>query len=155
MRTETIIKTYLKFDELTKEQKEMAVEVNFSDGWHYEHCLYERIDTLKAFAKYVRGALDYSISCVPDRGEFISVKGICVESLKEFLRDKKDCPLTGVCYDEDLRDALKKNSNMSDAFRDYLKAIHDEYEYMCSKEYIGELCEANGYEFDQDDLELS
>lgn len=156
MRQETIVKTYLTYDELTEEQKEEAIELNFAqDFWHFEHNLQERIDTLKAFAKYVGGTLDYSISCVPDRGEFIKVRDINLDALKKFLRDESDCFLTGVCYDEDLKDAIKKNSTMSDAFSEYLSAIHKEYEYTLSHEYISELCEANEYEFDASTLKLS
>jgi len=164
MRTETYTRTFATFDELTPEQKELAIEENFSNAWHYEHCMGERIDTLKVFAKHLNGRLDYSISCVPDRGEFISIDhDLSRRELKEILtslvNDVNDCPLTGVCYDEDIRDGLKKNElnyfGLQATLNDYLKSIHDEYESMLSVEYISELCEANGYEFDIDTLKLS
>lgn len=159
MRQETIIKTYLTFEELSDEQKQEVVEEFDVDGYLYEHCLEERIDTLKAFAKYINGNLDYSISCVPSRGEFISIK--CdhedeKEYLQDFINDKEDCPLTGVCYDEDLRHALKTNDmNLEYALYDYLTFIHNEYQSMLTIDYIGELCEANEYEFDADTLKIA
>ena len=164
MRTETIVKTYLKFDELNDEQKEQVIENNFAyDAWHYEHCMQERIDTLKALAKRINGRLDYCISCVPDRGEFIKIDHDNEDDLKEYLRelieDKKDCPLTGVCYDEDIRESLDKNNLSMEALQGvldgYLESIHREYESMLSVEYIGELCEENEYEFDLDTLKLA
>jgi hypothetical protein len=159
MRQETIVKTYLKFEELNDDQKEQAIDGNFSDGWHYDHCLQERIDTLKALAKELSGGLDYSISCVPDRGEFIKIDhDLEEEELKSIINGlaSKDCPLTGVCYDYDILEAIVKNDyNLSDAFFDYIVDIHNEYEAMTSVEYISELCEINDYEFDQDTLKLS
>ena len=163
MRQETIVKTYVTFDELAKEQQEKVVEQFSYDGSLYEHCMEERIATLKAFAEYIGGKLDYSLSCVPCRGEFIKIDHELTEKgLKLVLRDfatlKDDCPLTGVCYDEDLRYHVKSCDYSSEGLRralsKYIQDIHKEFEAMCTVEYIGELCEANEYEFDAETLEL-
>ena len=112
MRTEQITKTYLQFNELDDKQKQTVVETFDNDGWMYEHCLIERIDTLKKLAEYLNGNLDYCISCVPDRGEFITIKPIDNEldfdSLWDVIDVEEDCPLTGVCYDHDIIDHLSK-----------------------------------------------
>jgi hypothetical protein len=120
--------------------------------------LEEQIATLKKFADYIDADLDYSISVVPCRGEYISLKPqysfrAMFESIKEFIDDKKECPLTGVCYDESLRHYLKNNTLNDNGLKQvldaYLNMIHDEYQYSLSDSYLSELCEANGYEFDQ------
>lgn len=163
MRTETITKTYLKFDELTKEQQAKVVE-NFSNSFLYEACMHERIETLKAIATILDGKLDYALSCVPDRGEFITIKpvgfnvGLNFEALHDVIDE--DCPFTGVCYDEDFKDKFleytddKEEDHLKEALNHYIKCIHNEYESMLTVEYIGDLCEANDYEFDADTLEI-
>lgn len=156
MRQETIIKTYLTFEELTDEQKQKVIENFDNDGFLYEHCMQERINTLKKFAEYVNGELDYSISWVPCRGEYINIyveHDDLKEYINDFINDEKDCPLTGVCYDEDLREALRDNS-LNEALEGYLNSIHSEYESMLTVEYIGDLCEANEYEFDNETLKI-
>lgn len=168
MRTETVTRVIKSFDELTDDEKDKVIEVNFENAWHFEHSLQERIETLEAFASRLGGKLDYSISCVPDRGEYIEIENtiydegardIFQDRVREFIEDEKDCPLTGVCYDEDLRDSLKKYypdfQCISYALKDYLNAIHKEYEYTLSHEYIGELCEANEYEFYTDTWKMA
>jgi len=163
MRIETIIKTYVSFNELTDEQKQIVADNFDIDGQLYEHCMEERIDTLKSFATYLKGNLDYSISCVPDRGEFIEIKDICEDEIKDkltqFVNNPNDCPLTGVYYDEDLRESLKNNTldkqGLKYALQDYLNSIHSEYESMLTLEYIEDMCNANDYEFDLETLELA
>lgn len=162
MRQETITKTYLQFSELTDEQKEKAIEENFSDAFHYEFCMEERIDSLKGLATFLKGELDYSLSPVPDRGEFIKIKPIGdgyelnFEALKEIADE--DCPFTGVCYDDDLLDGLAKNgfdqSGLNRTLTEYIKSIHDEYEAMTSFGYIEEFCEAHYFEFDASTLKM-
>ncbi len=157
MRQETIIKTYLTFEELSDKQKQKVVEEFEVDGYLYEHCLEERIDTLKAFAKYINGILDYSISCVPDRGEFITIKRkdhFMIQNITELIELDECCPLTGVCYDDDLIKLLTKYC-VQDALNKYLDSIHEEYKRMLTIDYIGELCEANEYEFDADTLKIA
>jgi len=151
------IKVYT-FEEASPELKE-KIKDNFRYKYDlYEHCMSERIDTLEEFAKHIDCRLDYSISCVPDRGEFISVVPFTsyhntYELLQELLEEKKDCPLTGVCYDEDLREFFKgkkiNDETLRECFDSYIKSIHDEYESMFEDEYLNEHCEANGYEFNE------
>ncbi len=141
------------FKTASKELKQKIIENFDSDGFLYEHCMEERIETLKEFTKYIGGTLDYSISLVPDRGEFITIKGY-VNDLVEQSLSLKNCPFTGVCYDDDLIDFIKNNidgeMSLDGAFNDYLKSIHDEYQSMLEEDYISDLCEANDYEFTED-----
>jgi hypothetical protein len=160
MRTETYTRTFAKFGELTKEQQEKAIENTFSNcPFHYEHCMQERIGTLKGLAEHLGGHLDYSISCVPDRGEFIKIthelSSSDLQEMIDLILDK-DCPLTGVCYDHDIIDAIVKNDySLQKGLNVYLKSIHDEYESMLGVEYISDLCDANDYEFDLDSLTIA
>lgn len=67
----------------------------------------------------------------------------------------KDCPFTGVYYDDELLELVRKNipnsvepiNGVNNALVDYLKSIHSEYESMCEHDYIKDLCESNDYEF--------
>ena len=112
------------------------------DNWHdLNNCsVDEFIDSLKALQKKIGGKLDYAISAVPDRGEFISLKGYDKKALKEL--DKTECPLTGVCWDYDIIEALQ-HGNIETA----LRSLHKDTEYIYSDEGLHELCEANEYEF--------
>jgi len=68
-----------------------------------------------------------------------------------------DCPFTGVCYDEDFLDPVRKfmkkpdNLSFSDlmesAVHSVLVSAENEYDYMQSDEYFIEEAEANEYTF--------
>ena len=67
----------------------------------------------------------------------------------------KPCPFTGVCYDDDFLDELRKDvasgSTLRDAFKGLAdrawRIIEDEYESRQTVEYIEEMIEVNEYEF--------
>lgn len=133
---------------------------NMHYNWDlYEHRMKERIDTLNKVADLLGGELNYSISCVPDRGEFIKIKpkndhDLDFNRFWEFINVDKECPLTGVCYDHDLIDHISKyrlnDSGLQYALDQYLDTIHDEYESMLTDEYLQEFCDSNDYEFTED-----
>lgn len=154
------IKIY-KFDEASRELKDKIIENFDCEGFIYEHCMSERIDTLKKLAMYLNLELDYSISCVPSRGEFIKfdTKNDDVDNLWGDLKElsKQDCPLTGCCYDHDLLDYFKIDNGhyeaidaLNEAASKYIESIHKEYESMLTDEYIRNMCESNEYEFTED-----
>ena len=133
------------------------------DNWHDlgEWCLLDMIESLKVFADTI-GAnnVDYSLSIVPDRGEYIKFNFTSdiepkLESVLARLDLSGNCPLTGVCYDEDILDALRNCDKRIDSLRDVLRTVeanvlrslHSEGEYLYSDEGLFDLCEANGYEF--------
>lgn len=122
---------------------------------------------------------DYGVSIVPDRGELIDIKvpsgwhddidELADIRLYKYLINNyadilaKDCPFTGVCYDEDfldpLRQFLKKPTvNQGYTYQDLiddcaaslLSALHNEGEYIYSDEGIKDMCLANEYEFTED-----
>lgn len=137
------------FNEASRELKDKIIQEFANDSFLCESFMDERIQTLKEYAKFINGKLDYSFSCVPDRGEFITIKDFDQELFKKSF-ELKDCALTGVCYDDNLIYFLNKYGCLSTALNCYLKDIHNEYESMLTDEYIGDLCEANDYEFTQD-----
>lgn len=143
-----VIKKYnvYKYSEELKEK----IRDNFAASPYYGDWIIEdRLNTLKAFAKILGADLDYCISLVPDRGEYIKIKNISNPTTWYDLEtlSYKDCPLTGVYYDDDLiHDALEFKS-IQQALDKFLESIHDEYRYILSDEYLKEHCEANDYEF--------
>ena len=140
------------------------------DNWHDlgQHYLDESIESLKAFSDYFNADLDYAISVVPDRGEFITCN-IADENISKlsgnrlrtylvnnFSKISTCCPFTGCCYDETLLDQLRAfikapdgrdfQELLSDATSDLLKDLHSEGEYIYSDEGIHELLESNEYD---------
>ena len=115
------------------------------ENWHdlNQHSLDELIDSLKALAKEVGGKLDYAVSCVPDRGEFIRIKDYDKDRLTGI--DKAECPLTGVCWDYDVIKALKNGD-----FKPVLDILHNETEFQYSSEALEELCDSMEYEFNEE-----
>jgi len=142
------IKIYT-FKEATPELRDKIRE-NFDYEYNlYDFCMEERVASLKSLASRIEADLDYSLSCVPDRGEYIRMTPSenTQELYEEFRRDSKDCPLTGIYYDEELRQVGK---TLDECLSEYINSIHDEYESMLSDEYLLDLCEANDYEFTED-----
>lgn len=118
------------------------------NNWHDlgQHCVDEMIDSLKALAKEIDGELDYSLSIVPDRGEYVTIKEFNRAKLARLYKRREECPLTGMCYDQDVIEALNKDELESAV----LKTLHAEGEYIYSDEGLRETCEANGYEFTEE-----
>ena len=117
------------------------------ENWHdlAEHHVSELIDSLKAFTQEFNLELDYSISAVPDRGEYIRLTGqVSMQQVSEMLDTEKY--LTGVCYDMAILAAIDTQQSLNIA-SDLLKTIHDETEYLYSRESLLEHCEDNGYYF--------
>ena len=115
------------------------------NNWHdlNQHSVNEMVDSIKKLSEKIGGTFDYSISSVPDRGEYIRFKDFDKEALAEL--NAGECPLTGVCWDAYLIEALQEG-NPSKA----LKAIHSDTEYIYSDEGLKELCESNEYEFTEE-----
>lgn len=129
------------------------------DNWHDigEFCLQEMVESLKAFSDHIGATLDYSISIIPDRGEFVRFD--CDYTLSDVLQSldlSGNCPFTGMCYDETILDAFRDcngDESLGEVLRDVeyrvLKDLHSEGEYIYSDEGLRELCEANEYEFEE------
>ena len=125
--------------------------------WHDlgDFALQEMVNSLRAFASHIGARLDYSISISPDRGEFIRFDVDSSEKSRfKGIDLSGNCPLTGMCYDEDILDAIRESTpydSLSDILGDVeyrvLKTLHNEGEYIYSNEGLKEMCEANEYEF--------
>jgi len=156
MRTETNTIEIYTFKEASSELKNKIREHFSNDHDLYEFNMEERISTLKAFSDLINANLDYALSCVPDRGEFISIQpednfNEFYEAINDFINNNESCSLTGVCYDDDLKHYLKESDIYHDGLKEvwtkYIDSMHNEYEYMLTDDYLSEHCEANEYEF--------
>jgi len=118
------------------------------DNWHdlAQHVVDEYIDALKALADHCQGRLDYCISAVPDRGEYIRLTEYSKARLDELNAD--DCPLTGCYIDCVVIEGLRKG----ELEQATLASIHSETEYIYSDDGLRESLEAywSEYEFFED-----
>ena len=115
------------------------------NNWHdlAQHNVEEMIDSLKAASDEFGGRLDYAISAVPDRGEFVKITGFSRELLAKARAKAGECPLTGVCWDITVIDGLRDG----DLEYQVLKALHAETEYAYSDEGLADTLSVNDYEF--------
>ena len=109
-----------------------------NDNWHdlNDHTRDEFIASLEALHTEIGGTLDYSISTVPDRGEYIRFTDYDKEALMKLKSE--DCPLTCICWDIEVIEAMQKNSPEL-----ILEALHKDTEYVYSDEGLEELCNGN------------
>ena len=105
-----------------------------------QHSVSEIADSLKALQTKIGGNLNWSISQVPDRGEFITFTDYDHEELCRISPD--DCPLTGVCWDIDVIRGLREGN-----IERVLDSLHSETEHIYSDNGLLELCIANELEF--------
>ena len=115
------------------------------ENWYdlNDHSLEDLLNSLKALQKEIGGDLDYSISTVPDRGEYIRFKNYDREALSLLSAD--DYPLTGCGWDYLVIKYLRERTIWK-----LLDVLHEETEYQYKDEQIYEHCDANGYEFAED-----
>jgi hypothetical protein len=142
MRTETITRTIYTIDEHPSQESCFDWIRN---NWHDlgDHYVDDMVQSLKALAAAVGGKLNYSVSIVPDRGEFVTLDDYDAEKLADLFKSKDECPLTGMCYDIDVIEGLYAGELDSAV----LKTLHAGGEYIYSDEGLYELCQANDYEF--------
>lgn len=98
------------------------------------------IDSLKALNRCIGGDLDYSVSLVPDRGEFIRFTDYDKERLAEL--DASACPLTGCFWDIEVIEHLR-----ADDMRGLMDKLHEAHDYHYSDEQLHETAEADEWEF--------
>lgn len=162
-------KIYNHSDLLLPENKYVLNNVvkNWNNDYYY--IWNEAHQSVKGFHKFfnfsregLRSWLDFRLETCEDVEE---MKG---ELLREYLMDNynftKDCPFTGVCYDETLLTPFRSFLNreyknfestnlrdlLEDAFQSLEKCIENEIEYRNSEEAILEDISANDYEFFED-----
>jgi hypothetical protein len=115
------------------------------ENWHdlNSHSVNEVVDSLTALNKEIGGTFDYSISAVPDRGEFIRFNDYDHDLLCRISADS--FTLTGVCWDRDVVEGLRTYKPEL-----VLENLHAETEFIYSDQGLLETCIANEYEFDED-----
>jgi hypothetical protein len=134
-----------------------------NENWHDlgDNVLQEMSDSLRAFADNIGAKVNWSISIVPDRGEFIRFGfGDCETPTLGGVMLRLDlsgnCPSTGWCYEETILDAFREaakdasatlESVLSDIEHNVLTALHNEGDYLYGDDGLYEMCECNGYEF--------
>ena len=134
-----------------------------NENWYDlgDNVLQEMADSLKEFANDIGAKVNWSISIVPDKGEFIRFGfGDCeTPTLGDVMLNldlSGNCPFTGVCYDEIILDAFRDaakdasatlESVLNDVEHNVLTALHNEGEYLYGDEGLYEMCEASGFEF--------
>jgi len=116
------------------------------DNWHdlADVDIDDVVASLKALAEHVKGHLDYSVSCVPDRGEFVRLTEFDPELLKSL--DAESCPLTGTWSDY----CVIKSAQHDELESVVLSVCHDCGEFRYSDEGISEFLEANSLWFLED-----
>lgn len=165
-----------QFSELSDKAKQNAVELNAYDCEFFD--ANEFLQSLKKFAEHFNCELkqydiDWSNS-VQHSGASFSIPDYVKEWTEDELKTKVlsmgsynektlmgngDCVFTGVCFDEDAADGLRKayfdgERNMKEllqaGYKTWFKAANSAYEYQLSIEGYAEQCEANEYEFTVD-----
>lgn len=105
-----------------------------------QHEVDDLINSLVALSETIGGQLDYSLSQVPDRGEFIYFKNYNEEALAKL--DEASCPLTGVFCDHDVIECVRNND-----MRELIDRLHGWCEYHYTNEALEETADSNGWEF--------
>ena len=137
--TETI-KLYKFGDDSTVDAK---IIDRFRESSYGDWIIDDAIASFNALKDKINAEIfDYSISLTSDRGEHITICEYCTDSLKDLIKDKDNMPLTGMCYDFDLLDAMEKQNLYG-----FIEMLHSDYESILEPEQIKEHCDANEYEF--------
>lgn len=105
-----------------------------------EHEVDDLINSLVKLRETIGGQLNYSLSQVPDRGEYIRFTDYDEEALAKL--DEESCPLTGVFCDHDVIECIRNND-----MRGLISRLHDWCEYHYTDEAIEEQALVNDWEF--------
>lgn len=183
MRTETITKTILSFDDLTEEQKETLVkkysDINVDgDFWHectiddFEHDLgiigFDNVEIASSgFWSQGDGLSftgDYSprASLEPEELYFAESKNLfnflkqkhAYFSIVRFSHHYSHENTVTVSSDLDHRQEEQILEACRDLMQDYYRILEKEYYYQTEPAQVLETLQANGYEFDAETLEI-
>lgn len=169
----TITKKVYSFDELSEDAKQKALQdYSIEDTYHWDN---EALQSLKKGLEHFNCSLEnYSIDYLePHRNSFRldlyydhygeDELYELIESMgsynPETLRGNGDCKFTGVCFDEDFADGVRKeyysgerdlHELMMAGIGTWETAVQRDCEYQFSEEGYKEHCEANEYEFYED-----
>ncbi len=150
MRQETIVKTYLKFTELSESQQDkvvdMLLDINVDTNMWYESCYAYYTQKLRSLGFY---DIKFEFSGFWSQGDGASFtakhkRGTIYKSSRYSHSGTMRCDESEVLLAVARRIADK-----------LYKSLYSDYEYLTSKEAIIETIKANDYEFDQDTLKLA
>lgn len=137
MRTKTI--NCYTFDELSDKAKD-NVKYNLCTEYAL---MSEAIESLEAFADEIGITItNYSIDAGCSSHSYIRWRGT---PHSRFIPQD----LTGYYMDYSLTKTWNKTRDVDECFEELLSDIEKDYEYQFEDEYVIEMCEANGYEFDE------
>ncbi len=148
MRQETIIKTYLKFNELSDEQKKKVLDkmrdINVDyNNWH--DFVTDEFKTKLADLGYTNVKTQFS-------GFWSQGDGASFSAEKEDLEitmSTRYCHSGSMSCESD--SLLQESRRLAD---EYYRDLKKAYEYLTSDESIIDTIEANDYEFDSETLKL-
>lgn len=111
-------------------------------NWHdlNDHNVCDFEEALKAFAEWHGVKVDYAISAVPDRSEYIRFSAPIDYTQKP--ADWEDCPLTGSMNEYSLWMVWGNDDLIAS-----LDTLHDDTEYTYSDEGLADFLEDNGHYF--------
>lgn len=116
------------------------------DNLHHlaDHESDDFIHSLRALHDHIGGSLDYGVSLVPDRSEFIRFTDYDEELLAEL--DADACPLTGCFWDVHVIEHLRAGHH---DMRGLMDKLHEAHDYHYTEKALHNTAEANGWEFNK------
>lgn len=106
-------------------------------------------ESLRALSDRIGCNIDYSISIIPDRGEYVRADTDRYDHtvFLSLYQQREELPLTGTCYDITVLEGF--NYGRESLEHDVLRALHAQGEWLYSDDHLREMCEANQYLFDR------
>jgi hypothetical protein len=156
MRTVITETDVFEFEELSSEAKEKAIQY-LREREDFEDIFQEARDCIKAIEKEFSCFIDYQYGLEGVRKLIVhaSTRKPIAEYYQHLL--VKDCPFTGMYYDDDFLDTVRKASEYDTehemlvaGMNNLLSSAIKEMEYRMGDVYIKENIEANSYEFTAD-----
>ncbi len=149
MRQETIVKTYLKFTELSEDQQDHVVDklsdINVHHSWYestYDY-YHAKLETLGFYD------IKFEFSGFWSQGDGAS---FTAKHKRGTIYKSSRYSHSGTMQCDDNKALLMVARRMADKL---YKSLQSEYDYLTSKETIIETIKANDYEFDQETLKLA
>ena len=165
MRTETIKRKLYKFEELSEEAQEEAIErlydINVDyEWWNFTYDDAERIGLkITAFdidrGNYIKGKVTEDTRTMAelilkDHGSITDTYKLAHEYLEQlYIWQSYDQEVDDYGYEEDIPEDIEEEF-IRQLKEEYLSILRKEYEYLTSREAIIETIEANEYEFTVD-----
>lgn len=149
MRQETIVKTYLKFNELRKDQQAKVLDKLRYINVDHDYWSESTIDDFKTELEDLGFSdIEVSFSGFWSQGDGASFtakhnEGEITKSSHRYCHE-----MTMQCDDDALLDMAR------DKARQLYRSLKKDYEYLTSNEAVIETIEANDYEFDSETLQI-